>query len=245
MRVVQLGQRNSDAGAVLETPPGASQRDGTPMTEPQYTPARPCAAPGCDKPARIGSNYCKQHVSPMSRPGAVVPPITVHADRFWSNVDKSAGPEGCWLWLPRRNWAGYGSFSIHGKVSPASRVAWEMAHGPIPVGMEVCHNCPGGDNPACVNPAHLWLGTHQQNMQDMIRKGRGLTGAKHSSKLHPESVARGESVAGARLTAELVRTLRAEYAAGNVSYSELEVRYGVSRAAIHRAVTRVSWRHID
>lgn len=81
---------------------------------------------------------------------------------------------GCWLWLTHCCSKGYGQFGWRGRFLLAHRVAWEVAKGPIPAGMHVLHNC---DVPACVNPAHLRLGTHQENMRDKtlrLRQPRGL-----------------------------------------------------------------------
>lgn len=93
------------------------------------------------------------------------------ADRFWENVDKSAGDDGCWLWMGGRNAGGYGQMTKQpgSIVAGAHRVSWELAHGrEIPLGMEVCHAC---DNPPCVNPNHLEVATHRANVDDAMRKG--------------------------------------------------------------------------
>lgn len=90
-------------------------------------------------------------------------------ERFWSFVDKTAS---CWLWTGYLKESGYGRFSINGKPIAAHKFSYQLNVGPIPNGMLVCHNCPGGDNPACVNPDHLWLGTNADNMNDMYAKGR-------------------------------------------------------------------------
>jgi hypothetical protein len=80
---------------------------------------------------------------------------------------------GCWLWLMSVNNHGYGTRGFSGKNALAHRVSWVLHRGPIPDGLHVLHRC---DNPACVNPDHLFLGTHADNMQDMVRKGRVKSG---------------------------------------------------------------------
>lgn len=84
---------------------------------------------------------------------------------FWTKVDRGGGPDACWIWRGLSNRTGYGRYS----QQVASRVSWVMAHGPIPDGLLVCHHC---DNPPCVNPSHLFLGSHLDNLRDSMRKGR-------------------------------------------------------------------------
>ena len=98
--------------------------------------------------------------------------------RFWDKV-KIAGPDECWEWQASIGKNGYGAFKFDGWMRPASRIAWLLTNGEIPDGMLVCHKC---DNRKCCNLNHLFLGTHADNMQDMMNKGRYVSG--QSLKTH-------------------------------------------------------------
>ena len=91
------------------------------------------------------------------------------AERFWPKVDTSGD---CWLWRASVDRHGYGRISMGGRgagYTRAHRASWMIHHGPIPKGLMVLHSC---DTPGCVNPAHLFLGTQRDNMDDALRKGR-------------------------------------------------------------------------
>jgi hypothetical protein len=149
--------------------------------------------------------------------------------RYWEKVQK--GP-GCWLWTGRRSSGGYGQFWRDGHQVAASRVGYELAYGPIPDGLFVCHNCPGGDVRHCVRPEHLWLGTPADNARDMCAKGR-------------HRITCGEAQHLARLTEAQVREIRARYVPRKVSFARLGKEYGVSDVAIEYVVHRRTWKHVD
>lgn len=128
-------------------------------------------------------------------------------EKFWPRVDKSGE---CWLWTGATNARGYGTCWRNGVKWRTSRVAWDLARGPIPPGLCVCHRC---DNPLCVRADHLFLGTNDDNVRDRNFKGRA---------------ARGESHGSCKLTDEQVAHMRAEYALCRVTHRELAQRYGVS-----------------
>lgn len=144
-------------------------------------------------------------------------------DRFMSKVIWNGGEDECWTWEGARSSGRYGSFRVGGRggrVAKTHRLSWELFIGPIPDGLHVLHTC---DNPPCVNPAHLWLGTHADNMADMKAKGRGNWGSH-------------------RLTAgevDEIRLLRAE----GTTQKGLAVRFGIDPSCISRIVNRKTWAH--
>lgn len=118
---------------------------------------------------------------------------------------------GCHVWLACRNKKGYGLFQVGRRSVHAHRVAYALMNGDIPDGMFVCHMC---DNPCCVNPDHLFLGTHDDNMRDMVSKGRSLR----------------------RLTKEQVTEIIERYDRGGVTQRELAAEYGVSYGVVNYAL---------
>lgn len=150
----------------------------------------------------------------------------------------------CIIWSKAKTKSGYGVTTVNGKTVYAHRLAAEQAYGPIPKGVMVCHRC---DTPSCVNPEHLFLGSHKENMQDMRMKGRSAGGNRHKSVTKPDSVQRGEKVGTSKLTEEQVACIRASYTPGKSgvkspnSYMSLAKSYGVSYAAIHKIVNGRMW----
>jgi len=101
--------------------------------------------------------------------------------RFWRNFESRDDPNACWIWKGPTVTAGYGKISYFGKLIGAHRVSWLMSKGDIPKGMHVLHRC---DNPPCVNPDHLFLGTNRDNIYDRNRKGRGGKKLTNESAAH-------------------------------------------------------------
>ena len=122
------------------------------------------------------------------------------AQRFWARVEMCQhGRECtvcCWPWSQSLDKRGYGQVTVQLHHKPAlmrtHRLAWMFTHGDIPEGLFVCHNCPGSDNPRCVNPAHLWVGTCLDNTRDAMDKGSFPIGDRNGLRLHPGSAASGD-----------------------------------------------------
>ena len=122
---------------------------------------------------------------------------------YWPRIDRRGGAETCWLWQAGCDRDGYGKCRVHGFTERrAHRIAYMLAHGPIPDDLWVLHTC---DTPRCCNPAHLFLGTVADNNADMIAKGRDARGERSGARKHPERVNRGEQCHSAKLTEDQVQ----------------------------------------
>lgn len=171
-------------------------------------------------------------------------------EKFWARVRLGTG---CWEWVGYRQPNQYGVFTLKHPVRAfAHRISWALSSGPIPDGMCVLHHC---DNPPCVRPDHLFLGTHTDNSADKTRKGRTVCGDRHWSRTmpwrlsrgeqhyarkSPERVVRGEKRAFAKLNAESVRDIRSSQA----TLKQLAAQYGVSFQTISKIRSGRSWKHI-
>lgn len=150
-------------------------------------------------------------------------------ERFWDKVDQQ-DPEDCWEWHARRHKQGYGLLSewdgSRRSRALAHRVSWEIANGPISDGLHVLHRC---DNPPCVNPAHLFLGTPADNSADMVQKGR------HQ---------RGEEKPTAVLTEAQVREAHALYQSG-MPLPSIAAALGVGKSCLSKIRREQTWSHLD
>lgn len=151
-------------------------------------------------------------------------------ERFWAKVDRR-GPGECWLWTGCKDTAGYGLIGVgNGKSSTAHRVSWKIATRSAPTAPGVCvlHRC---DVRHCVNPAHLFLGTHTDNMRDMAAKRRGRD-------------VRGEANPSAALTTSKVQVIRFLRQNTTLSLRAIGELFGVGSSAVDNVVTRNRWAHV-
>ena len=180
-----------------------------------------------------GYRNCRAcHRERESRRRSLIPKESYHDRRvrvFWSRVSKS---NDCWEWTAGRSTSGYGRFSYVGQTINAHRFVYEVVVGSIPKDGYVCHHC---DNPGCVNPDHLFLGTAADNSADMVQKGRAARNANprygtdnSSAKLDPEKV--GE-----------MRRLRFD---DEWEYRPIAAKFGVTPRAAWMAINRKTWAHI-
>lgn len=146
------------------------------------------------------------------------------AERFWTYVDVW-GDDACWEWLGGR-WGQmhYGRFKYRGATYSAHRVAWQLTHGQIPDGLFVLHRC---DNPPCVNPSHLFLGTQKDNLVDRDRKGRSV--------YH-----RGAANSAAKLSESAVAEIRAQYKAGRLQ-RDIAKDFGTTQTNVSWIVRGLTW----
>lgn len=188
------------------------------------------------------------------------------SERFWSRTIKSEDQDGCWVWTGAKFWDGYGMFRLSGArdyrgETRAHRISWLIHRGPIPEGLCVCHNCPTGDDPSCINPRHLWLGTHLQNILDREAKGRGnqvsgeahhakrnpghmASGDRNGSRTHPEVRPKGEGHANAKLTNAQVIEIRRLRDASDLTKEEIGAMFGITGGMVGHIHSRRSWKHI-
>lgn len=176
--------------------------------------------------------------------------------RFWEKVERG---DGCWTWTGHRSRAGYGKFQIDGRAVPAHRVALMMTGATFLPGQMACHRC---DNPSCVNPNHLYIGTAKDNARDKLLRGRSNnpTGDRHGSHTKPEStprgdkhytrrrpdlVRRGERHPNAKITPETVAAIRgmAEEKPSRTQ-ADIAAMFGICQSAVSQIIHRKKWTHV-
>ena len=145
-------------------------------------------------------------------------------ERFIANLSKT---KSCWNWTGFTNAGGYGIIRAGRRTIPTHRLAWELAHGLIPSGLCVLHRC---DNPKCVRPYHLFLGTQTDNIKDREQKKRTANGIK---------------IRHAILNDAIVRKARIAHYRRGESRASLARKYKVGFMTMHRAVRRLTWKHVQ
>jgi hypothetical protein len=147
-------------------------------------------------------------------------------EKFWSNATWQGE---CLVWNKDLHKDGYGQLTYHRKYYLSHRLSWILTFGDIPKGLYVLHKC---DNPPCINPNHLYLGTQQDNVNDMYSKHRdnNLFGSKHGMAL---------------LTEDQVREILKLYDTGTIQIKQLAERYGISKTGIYHIVHRENWKHLE
>lgn len=159
-------------------------------------------------------------------------PDDIFNQRFWNRTDRTGD---CWLWTGPVMKNGYGQTARHYRRILTHRYAYELAHGPIPEGMCVCHTC---DIRRCINPNHLFLGTVADNNRDMRAKGRS------GWQVNPDCRARGSQHGRAKLTESDVLAIRDLVQAGNRRV-EVAAQFNVSIPLVHKIMSREIWKHVD
>lgn len=163
------------------------------------------------QPKRFINGHWRRHASPHKR--------------FWGKVDMSGE---CWLWTASRLPEGYGQFTFHRRTFRAHRFSYELHFGPIPEDMLICHHC---DNPPCVNPDHLFLGTDADNAADRKKKNRAAS-------------IKGVKNGRAKLTESQVLEIRRLYIPGKITQRQIGNMFGIHNSIVSDIVRGEYWKHL-
>lgn len=142
--------------------------------------------------------------------------------------------DSCWVWTGRTVGRGYGQMKVRREQVLTHRLSWILHFGQILEGLCVCHRC---DNPRCVRPSHLFLGTTQDNLDDMVAKGRSTAGRKR-----PGTGPAGTRNCKAKLTPEVVAQIREDYRLKRGNTRTLALKYRISKSQVHNIVSGGQWR---
>lgn len=188
-----------------------------------------CSVPHCSKES-VARGFCANHYRASRKYGdALAVVVRQHhgktlQERF--DIYTKRSENGCWAWLSYKDPFGYGRLNVGGKPVLASRISYLLHYGDIPDGLFVLHRC---DNPSCVNPGHLFLGTQADNVADMETKGRSRKRSLSGEQHHRSKV-----------TNAIVRAIRRSPA----SDADMAAKYQISRATVHSIRHRKTWKHV-
>ena len=206
------------------------QRHGDPFhRKTQKANTRKCKHPGCNRLNEVG-DYCTKHYERFRKYGKTDDSVlktlkSIHPKkRIWF-CSKADAKTGCWIWQKGKDKDGYGQFTFKNKHFRAHRVAYRLFVGKIPKGMFVLHKC---DTPSCVNPAHLFLGTNDDNMADMVEKERQQKGIEKENS---------------KLTDDQVREIKKRLL-GTETISDIARDYPIDRKVVSRIKAGKTWKHI-
>jgi hypothetical protein len=163
-------------------------------------------------------------------PGPKPRPVSERFQEKWIFI----APTGCWDWTASIDGNGYGKLGVKGKFKRASRISYELHKGPIPDGLCVLHTC---DNPKCVNPDHLFLGTLAENTRDMMRKGRSKLGTNLEGEKHGRAKLKAKDVLA-------IREMRRRHPGQSGVFDFLVRWFGVSPSQACAVANGISWGHI-
>lgn len=202
-------------------------------------PGKPCGVTDCPQRARK-KGFCERHFGRLLRHGdaAIEMPLRRSHHEVWTRAQwveafnsrfvRSASE--CLEWTGNLNENGYGRFVFEGRQWFTHRLAYTLSVGPIPQGLFVCHRC---DNPACGDPAHLFVGTSADNLADMRAKGRGFVPPPAKGSAHPKTALADQDVYG----------IRAAHAGGE-NQSAIARRLGIGRGVVANICQGKTWRHL-
>lgn len=188
-----------------------------------------CSVPDCERPS-FGKGFCTMHYQRHKRGIAVGGAERLIATTEQHNAalnDALSAGDACVIWPFGKDTFGYGCVTHNGKKDRTNRTQWERANGQtVPKGMVVRHTC---DNPSCINPNHLIIGTQAENIADQAARGRKAVGAMKG---------------GAKLTDEIVRSVRQRKNNGE-TLRDMALEFGVSEGTLSQAYRRDTWRHVS